>query len=91
MVRSLCRTRVAARSRSREASTAAYMVVMAVTSADEVGGGGGGQWHRPTWRLSGRRSPAGTHVAAAAGAAQRGSRRGGARGRRCTRLRRQAG
>jgi hypothetical protein len=42
MVRSLCRTRVAARSRSREASTAAYMVVMAVTSADEVGGGGGG-------------------------------------------------
>jgi hypothetical protein len=39
MARSRCRTRVAAR--SREAPTAACMVAMAVTSADEVGGGGG--------------------------------------------------
>jgi hypothetical protein len=80
MARSRCRTRVAARSRWREASTPACMVAMAVTSADEVGGG---QWHRPTWRLRGRRSPAGIHIAAAVGAAQWGSRRGGAQGRRC--------
>jgi hypothetical protein len=41
MARSRCRTRVAARSRWREASTPACMVAMAVTSADEVGGGSG--------------------------------------------------
>jgi hypothetical protein len=69
MARSRCRTRVAARSQSREASMVACIVAMAVTSANEVGGGGGVQWHRPTWRLSGQRSPTGTHVAAAAGAA----------------------
>jgi hypothetical protein len=80
MARSHCSTRVVARSRQLEASTAAYMMAMAVTSADEVGRG---QWLRPMWRLRGRRSLAGTHVAAAVGAAQWGSRRGGAQGRRC--------
>jgi hypothetical protein len=42
MARSRCRTRVVACSRLREAPTAACMLAMAVTSADEVGGGGSG-------------------------------------------------
>jgi hypothetical protein len=42
MARSCCKTMVAARSQLREASTAACMVAMAVTSADEVGRRGGG-------------------------------------------------
>jgi hypothetical protein len=49
MARSCCKTMVAARSQLREASTAACMVAMAVTSADEVGrrGGGGGRGSGP--------------------------------------------
>jgi hypothetical protein len=38
MARSCCRVRVAARSWSREGSTTAWIVAMAVTSADEAGG-----------------------------------------------------